>query len=118
MESAAPVAVVDPFGDFISQLQASLEANDRRAVLALVGLPLRVSWNGDTRTYRTRKDVERDFDRIFSPNVRQSLSRQRLDSLVMREKGSLMGNGRIWFGCGARSCSSAATIRIREVNPQ
>ena len=113
MESAAPVAVVDPFGEFFSRLQAGLRANDRRTVLALVGLPLRVSWNGDTRTYRTRKDVERDFDRIFSTSVRQSLNNQ----LTARDSGRLMGNGRIWFGCGARSCSSAETIRIREVNP-
>jgi hypothetical protein len=118
LESAMPVTVVgDTYADFVSHLQAGLEANDRRAVIGLIGFPLRVNWNGDTRTYRTAKDVERDYDRIFSPNVRQSLIDQRSDTLTRRDGGRLMGNGRVWFGCGLRSCSSDATIRIREVNP-
>jgi len=118
LESAMPVTFVgDAHADFLSRLQAGLEANDRRAVIRLIGFPLRVSWNGDTRTYRTAKDVERDYDRIFSPSVRQSLIDQRPETLTKRDGGRLMGNGRLWFGCGLRSCSSDATIRIREVNP-
>jgi hypothetical protein len=109
LESAMPVTVVgDPYADFLSNLQAGIEANDQSAVIRLIGFPLRVSWNGDTRTYRTAKDVERDYNRIFSPNVRLSLQDQR----PLTSRGKLKGNGRVWLGQ-----SSDGSIHLREVNP-
>lgn len=120
LESATPVTVVgrelasDPFGDFLSQVQGAFADNDRRAILRMVGLPLRVRFAGETRTYRTRQDVERDYDRIFTPAVRQSV----VDAGNFESRDArLKSAGRLSFGCGNRTCSSADTIRIREVNP-
>jgi len=120
LESATPVSVVgrevanDPFGDFLSQLQGAFADNDRRAVLRLVGLPLRVRFAGDARTYRTRQDVERDYDRIFTSAVRQSVVNA---GTFGSRDARLKSAGRLSFGCGNRTCSSSDTIRIREVNP-
>jgi hypothetical protein len=116
---ASPSTLVDPIRTFLSRLQAGLRANDRRAVVGLVGFPLRVNRGGGTRTYRSLPDVERDFDRIFTPQVRLAVLNQRPDALVSRDGGRMIGNGRLWFGptCSGRSCSADSTIRIREVNP-
>ena len=37
--------------------------------------------------------------------------------IVGRDGGRLRGSGRIWFGCGNRTCSAEETIRVREVTP-
>ena len=113
MKSAGPVTAVtveEAEAAFGTKLRAAFASNNRKAILGLVGFPLRVDFGGgQVRTYRSRQDVERDYDRIFTPAVRQSLA--------SRDSGSLTGNGRISFGCGSRRCSSADSIRIRRVTP-
>ena len=111
-QAASPLAVIDTYGAFLSQLQAGLRSNDRDAVTALIALPLRVNLNGQTRTYRSAREVERDFDRIFTARVKQSVLNQRPETL--RSRGSMMkGSSTIWFG----QSSSNGPIRIREVTP-
>lgn len=110
-ESPGPVAVTDPYGAFLSRLQAAFRRNDRGAVIGLVALPLRVKLDDRTVTYRSAENVERDFDVIFTPEVRRSVLGQRRDALRTRATG-MMGNGRIWFGP-----SQGSAIGITEVNP-
>jgi len=123
LESLSPISVVssdeigDSYGTFLSRLQDKLGARDKRAVLRMVGLPLHVRVGGETRTYRTRQDIERDYDRIFTRRVEDALIATYSDQLQARDGGKLKGNGSIWFGCGLRVCESAETIRIREVSP-
>ncbi len=117
LASAAPVTVIDPYGEFLSRLQSAFAAIDRRAILRLVGFPLRVDFDGEARTYRSAGDVERDFDRIFTPRVRAAaLELGRLDSAAA-DGSRLRGNARIRFGCGSRRCLSGDAVRIREVTP-
>jgi hypothetical protein len=112
-----PREIIAPYGDFLNRLQEALGGNDRRAVVRLVGLPLRVDFAGGARTYRTRQDVERDYDRIFTPAVREAVLNLGSYEITSRDGGKLRGSGRIWFGCGLSSCSSDETIRIREIRP-
>ena len=102
----------EAYGVVLERLQSALRANDRGAVTALVALPLRVNMDGQTVTYRSASEVERDFDRIFTLRVKQSVLNQRLETL--RSRGSKMkGTSRIWFG---RSPSNSE-VRIQEVTP-
>lgn len=117
LESATPVAVVDPVGEFLSRLQSGFRANDRRAVARLVGFPLGVDFGGETRTYRSARDVERDFDRIFTAGVRRTALTLRPDTLTTRDGGRLKGSGGLWFGCARKTCARADEIRIREIRP-
>ncbi|MBC8038612.1 MAG: hypothetical protein H7X89_15500 [Rhizobiales bacterium] len=115
---ASPLAMIDPYGEFLSQLQAGLNANDRRAIIRLIGFPFHVKLDCRTQIYRSSRDVERDFDRIFTPQVRSAVRSQRPDNLINRD-GELKGNGRLWFGpsCSKKACPPNAPIRVREVHP-
>jgi hypothetical protein len=112
-----PRELIAPYGEFLNRLQEALGDNDRRAVLRLVGLPLRVGFAGGAKTYRSRQEVERDYDRIFTPAVREAILGLGSYELSSRDGGKLRGSGRIWFGCGLRTCSSDETVKVREVNP-
>jgi hypothetical protein len=120
-ESAAAqadaTATSEAYGEFLSRLQVALRANDRSAIMRLVGLPLRVTIAGEVRIYRSSRDVERDFDRIFTADVRSAMLSLKPYELADRDSGTLKGNGRIWFGCFSKVCASDRSIRIREVNP-
>ena len=113
----SPRETIAPYGEFLNQLQQALGDNDRRAVLRLIGLPLRVNFASGVRTYRTRQDIERDYDRIFTPAVREASQNLYAGELVARDGGRLRGTNRISFGCGNRTCSSEKVIRVREVTP-
>jgi hypothetical protein len=119
LESAAPLKAIDASGDFLSRLQAALRANDRRAVSRLVGFPLLVRKDGRVETYRSRREVERDFDEIFTPRVRSEVLNQRPYSLQTREDGKTKGSTRLWFApaCLNETCNPPGQIRIREVTP-
>ncbi len=119
LESAAPLKAIDASGDFLSRLQAALRANDRRAVSRLVGFPLSVRKDGRVETYRSRREVERDFDEIFTPRVRSEVLNQRPNSLRTREDGKTKGSTRLWFApaCFNQACNPPGQISIREVTP-
>ena len=114
--SAAPAA---PYGQFLSRLQAAVRAGNKGAVVRLVDLPLRVNFAGGARTYRDRRSIERDFDRIFTPRVRQAIFDQRADRLFTNYQGAMIGDGEVWFDqtCPNASCSPAGPVRIRSINP-
>ncbi len=109
MESRAPVRTVsaeDAEEDFQDKLRSAFAANSRKAILGLIGYPLRVDFNGDVRTYRTRSDVERDYDRIFTSEVRASvLSGQPARHLTFAPQ------------CLRNPCPPGSVVRVRGVRP-
>ena len=120
----AETAIADAAGDpsyatFVTRLQAAIRANDRAAVLKLVGYPLRVNSSGRSRSYPNARSVERDFDRIFTPRVRQSILAQRPDQLFTRDQGAMIGDGEVWFdhSCLNSGCTALGPVRITAVNP-
>ena len=118
MGAAAPQPA-NAAGVFLSRLQSAFRSGDRRAIIALVALPLRVESRTETRLYRSAQEIERDFDRVFTPQVRQSVLRATPDRLSGAGPG-LSGTGKIWFGpaCPNPSCSPPGAMRIRQVTLQ
>ena len=104
---------------FLSHLQTAIRTNNRDAVIKLIGFPLRVNFDGGSRTYRNARSVRADFDRIFTPPVRNAIVAQRLDRLFGRDQGIMIGSGEIWFDhvCLDRNCDRVGPVRITAVNP-
>jgi hypothetical protein len=104
---------------FLARLQAAVRADDRRAVMRLIAFPLRVNSQEGARFYADPRSVEQDFDRIFTPRVRQAIVNQKPSQLFVRDQGAMIGNGEVWFDlvCRSAQCSPAAPVRIRAINP-
>ena len=104
---------------FLSRLQTAVRANDRRAIIALIAFPLRVNVTGQSKMYRDAASVERDFDRIFTPQVTRAILNQKTGQLFVRDQGAMIGDGEVWFDhtCSNATCSPAGPIRIKAVNP-
>jgi hypothetical protein len=111
---------LDPaYQHFLSKLQAALRANDRRTVVKLVNLPLRVNFTAGAELYRERQSVMRDFGRIFTDKVKQAVLRQRPKTLFVRDQGAMVGDGELWFRetCSNSACSHLGPVRVVAVNP-
>jgi hypothetical protein len=104
---------------FLTQLQTAVRADDRGAMVTLIGFPLRVNFEGRTRLYRDAQSVARDYSRIFTPKVRRAILNQRFDRLFGRDQGVMIGNGEVWFdhNCPNAECSAPGPVRIKSVNP-
>jgi hypothetical protein len=99
--SAAKVMPDEELGATLKTLQAAARKNDRKTIVGLAALPLRVNSPSGTVTYRDRESVMRDFDQIFTPAVRRAMSEGRPGSR---------------FELG-RSCAEARCLRITAVTP-
>ena len=116
MASSAQKTVVtaeDAYTDFHEKLQSAFQANSRKAILGLIGYPLEVNFNGNTRTYRTRSDVERDYDRIFTAAVRESVLGGQIESGFCPSSIGLAGPGSLLL----RSGPSAPTTLCNAAKP-
>ena len=120
-QNAAKAASADQaaYQQFLPKLRAAFERNDRRAIIKLVGLPLRVNFKSGSQVYQDHRSVERDFDRIFTAKVRQAVLGQKPDSLFVRDQGAMVGDGELWFRetCPNSACTPAGSVRIVAVNP-
>jgi len=119
--ATAPKWVQDEgdYRSFLAQLQAAVRTNNRSAVVRLVRFPLRVNFAGGAKTYRDTRTVLADYDRIFTPRVRQAIGDQRFENLSGRDQGVMIGDGAVWFDhtCRNSSCSPPGPVRISAINP-
>ena len=109
MASPAPVTALtaeDAHVDFNEKLRSAFQSNSRSAILRLVGFPLKVDFNGDVRTYRTRSDVERDFARIFTSEVRAAVLNGQANRHLTHAPQ-----------CSRTPCPPGSPVRIRAVRP-
>ena len=97
---------------FLARLQGAVRANDRSAIISLISFPLRVNYKSGARTYRDARAVERDFDRIFTPQVRRAILNQSPDQIFSRDIGAMVGDGELWF-----DRTAPGQVRIIAVNP-
>jgi len=120
-ERSAPgkAADTDAPGRFLTRLQAAVRADDRSAIAGMIAYPLRVNFDDGLKTYKDRPSIQRDFERIFTPRVRQAILDQEADKLFANYQGSMIGDGEVWFdrSCSNASCSDREPLRIKAINP-
>ena len=121
--SGAVVAAASPpmaeYGKFLTALQSAVRSDNKHAMSGLVAYPLRVNTSGGPRIYRDRKSLERDFEQIFTPKVREAILAEQAGRLFVRDQGAMIGNGEVWFDqtCSNDRCSPPGPVRIKAVNP-
>jgi hypothetical protein len=122
MAATAPDWVLKDNGyrSFLRDLQTAVRSNNSRVVLDLASFPLRVNRRGGSHPYRNRAEAEKDYNRIFTPNVRRVILAQKFDDLFGRDQGVMIGNGEVWFDhiCLDRPCRTKGPVRIIAVNSQ
>lgn len=104
---------------FFIQLQSAVRTGDRTTVARLSAVPLRVNLGyGRFALYLRRRDIERDYNFIFSPAVRRAILRQPPNEIWGRDQGVTLKLGEIWFDhqCLDRTCDRLGPVRIKAVN--
>ncbi len=97
---------------FLARLQGAVRSNDKSAIIGLISFPLRVNYKSGARSYRDARAMERDFDRIFTSQVRHAVLNQSPDQIFSRDIGAMVGDGELWF-----DRTAPGQVRIIAVNP-
>ena len=87
---------------FVLMLKDALSRDDRQAVAGLVAYPLTVRTSGKARVVKDRAELLRDYDRLFTPKVREAVLAQRMEQLKATGRGAEIGHGEVRFRCPAR----------------
>jgi hypothetical protein len=82
---------------FLNKLQSAVRSNDHNAVAALVRYPLLTPRHGRVYRIRSRAQLLANFNRVFRPEIRQTILSAGPDDVWGNGQGFMIGQGAIWF---------------------
>ena len=127
--AAPPPATADPvaemnttldtlFGDharyraFFDALKKAVAEGDKAGVAAMVDYPFQVRIGGKSKKIRDAAHFVADYDKIFTPKVKQALAAQTYETLFANWQGVMIGDGEIWFS----GVGDANVVKITAIN--
>jgi hypothetical protein len=78
-------------------LKAAVVENNKAEIASLMSYPVRVNRGNSVRKIRSRDQLVRNFDLVFTSEVKQEVMRQSANCLFANGQGVMIGNGQVWF---------------------
>lgn len=102
---------------FFYELQKHVEEGDKSAVTSMVSYPILVKIQGKKKKISSQKELLKNYDLIFKPEIKEKIKEQKLQALFANYKGIMIGNGEIWFGgkCLEKLCHTVV-VKIIAIN--
>ena len=102
----------------IRQLQRAVAANDTAAVAALVNYPFVTVRDGESLRVADAEAFVREYDRIMTPAIADTIKRQKYSQLMVNYKGVMFGNGEAWVNgiCKDDACKDV-DVRVVALQP-
>jgi hypothetical protein len=102
----------------IRQLQQAVTANDIESVAALVNYPFVTVRDGESLKITDAAAFVREYDRIMTPAIADTIKRQKYSQLMVNYKGVMFGNGEAWVNgiCKDAACKDV-DVRVVALQP-
>jgi hypothetical protein len=97
---------------FLSELKSAIKSGDRQKIAGLIRYPLEVNFVKGHRLVRTKVELVRDYDAIFTPATRTVVEQQVPACLFANYQGVMIGNREVWF-----EEQHDGTMKIKVLNP-
>ena len=82
---------------FVEKFQSALAADNRLWIVNNVDYPLRVTTGCEDLLVDSSEALLLMFDSVFTPEIREVVGQQTLDSLFLSWRGIMVGNGEVWM---------------------
>ena len=105
-------ALVPKARAFLSELKSAIKSGDKQKVAGLVHYPLEVNLVKGHRVVRTKAELVKDYDAIFTPATRTAIEQQVPACLFANYQGVMIGDGEVWF-----EEQQDGTMKIKALNP-
>lgn len=86
-----------PYKAFLADLKTATEAEDKKAVTAMVDYPFTTKVGGEDKTFENAAALEADYDEVFRPGILVAIKNQTYETLFARDMGVMIGSGEVWF---------------------
>ena len=105
---------------FLSELQDTLEQTDRDATASMVRYPLRVNSAGKTKLIKTKQELLKQYDNIFSPLTQCAITESRPEDVWGNYRGFMIGDGEVWWEASISKASSKSkpVFKIITINQE
>lgn len=100
------------FEAFFEKFQTLVAKGDKKGVADYMKYPVVV--NGKETTNQTKKQFIKNYDKIFTPNVKKALANQEVENLFVNAQGVMVGDGEIWFGVSTQKPEQYQVIDINK----
>lgn len=83
--------------EFLAKLQTAVAAGDKNAVAGMVSFPMRWHHGMKAGSVRNRSAFLKSYVQLFDQKVRDAIAAQKPEELFVRDQGTMIGNGQVWF---------------------
>lgn len=97
---------------FLGELKSAIKSADKQKVAGLVHYPLEVNLVKGHRVVRTKAELVKDYDTIFTPGTRAAIEKQVPACLFANYQGVMIGDGEVWF-----EEQQDGSMKIKALNP-
>jgi hypothetical protein len=94
--SAQPVTEDDKA--FFREIKLAIEHHDAKWIAENIDLPLKVNINGKKVSIKTKRYFIKNYDNIITTTIVDAVRSQDENDMFKNWQGTMIGEGRIWFG--------------------
>lgn len=107
-----------PYRDFLTRLQAAINADSHDEVARLISYPLVTHISGHKVSIRTPAQFLRHYSLLLPEATLAAVRMQTYGALFANAQHVMIGSGQIWFSgiCQDSACTSRA-VRVTAINP-
>ena len=87
----------EPYHKFFDTFKTAVASDDKKTVANLINYPLMVNRESGTKYIKSSAALLRNYDAIFTENVRHEIAIQTYDTLFVNWQGVMIGRGQVWF---------------------
>ena len=98
--------------EFFAKFQEAIKSDKREIVASLAHYPLRVSLSGKSTFVRDKRELLRDYDRVFDAAVRCSILRAHNSDVWGNWQGFTIKEGTVWWEASGAAGSSFKLITV------
>jgi hypothetical protein len=108
----AGVTDLRAFKQIFEVLKTAVAKDDKDQAAACALFPIRVNNGKKSLQIKTKAEFVKQYDQIFTVDVRKALAAQDADKMFANWKGVMAGNGEIWFGATAETPQQYGIISV------
>jgi hypothetical protein len=96
---------------FLQQLQNAVAADDRSWIADHIKYPITVTLGGEREVLEGKDEVLAHYGEIINRRVRDAVLAQRFETLFKNWRGTMIGNGELWFFHGLEGSDLCREVR-------
>jgi hypothetical protein len=85
------------FETFFTDLKAAVADDDAAALAQMISYPISMEIEGESTEIAEDTSFVADFDKIFTPDVKDAVASQSYETLFANWQGVMIGDGEVWF---------------------